>query len=170
MKLIELTQSQITQVSDDDFNWLIQLKWCAHRKPNYAGGGAYMAVHNDCSTGKPRMILMHRAIMSSILGRELGRGEKVDHIDRNPLNNQRENLRLASATDSMCNRNRFANNKSGFKGVSWSKKSHKWKSEIKYQHQNYTLGYFTDVEEAAKAYDKAARELHGEFAVLNFPE
>ncbi len=69
----------------------------------------------------------------------------------------------------MANRPRFANNTSGYKGVSLFGRDSKWKAQIQVDGKKRHLGYFDDKIEAAKAYDRAALELHGEFAVLNFP-
>ncbi len=96
-------------------------------------------------------------------------GYTIDHIDRKPLNNLKSNLRQATIQQQLQNRDKFSqmNRKqtsSNFKGVCFDR--NRWKSYIQHKH----IGYFTNEEDAARAYDKEAKELFGEFAVLNFPE
>lgn len=96
----------------------------------------------------------------------------IDHKDNNPSNNRIENLRAADESEQQGNKSIQVNNTSGFKGVS-SKHSHKskpWKAYIKHETKTVHLGYFYTAEEAARAYDKAAKEKFGEFALLNFEE
>ena len=101
---------------------------------------------------------------------ELEAGDKsvVDHIDGNKLNCTRENIRLCTISDNMCNRKKMKmNNKatSKYKGVTF--KNGKWQACCKKDKKNYVLGYFKTEEEAAKAYNDKAKELHQNFAVLN---
>jgi osmotically-inducible protein OsmY len=58
---------------------------------------------------------------------------------------------------------------SNYRGVTWEKKRYKWAANIRYDGKQHHLGYFEDEEEAARAYDRAARVHHGEKAQLNFP-
>jgi hypothetical protein len=58
---------------------------------------------------------------------------------------------------------------SKYRGVSWSKSNKKWQAQIYFDGKKHHLGYFEDEEEAARAYDRAARVQHGEKAQLNFP-
>lgn len=80
-----------------------------------------------------------------------------------------ENCRWVSTTAQSCNRRKFKQNKSGYKGVSWSKQRKKWRAACAYKKKDYVIGYFESKEDAAKAYDAKIRELHGEFALTNFP-
>ena len=93
----------------------------------------------------------------------------VDHLDGDGLNNQRSNLRVCTDSQNGANRGKQKNNKSGYKGVHWNKKTKKWAAQIQYHKKVLNLGYYSDIIEAAKAYDKKALELFGEFARLNFP-
>ncbi len=108
---------------------------------------------NKDHVGRLSSILMHRVVMSRILGRELLRSEHVDHIDGNILNNRNTRMRR--------------NNTSGYKGVWWHKNNHVWVASIKINGKMIYAGFFTDVIEAARAYDKAAIEHFGEFARTN---
>ena len=92
-----------------------------------------------------------------------------DHKDLDGLNNRVDNLRQADDHQQGAHRGRFANNTSGHKGVSWLKTAGKWQAYITVARKRRHLGLFEDKIEAAKAYDRAAFEAWGEFAVLNFP-
>lgn len=114
--------------------------------------------------GEPKTVHMHRIIARA------KPGEIVDHINRNTLDNRRSNLRLCTAAQNVINRGYSKPGKtSKFRGVSWNKKDRKWVAQIGAKGGHIRLGYFKDEVEAAKAYDKAAVELHESFACLNFP-
>ena len=108
---------------------------------------------------------MHRQIMNA------PKGTPIDHKDHNGLNNTRENLRLATISENARNCEKTKRpTSSKYKGVCWNKKSKKWQAHIHYNGISIHLGLFDSEEDAAKAYDEAAKIYHGEFAVLNFPE
>jgi hypothetical protein len=88
----------------------------------------------------------------------------VDHRDRNPLNNQRSNLRLASNSQNGAN---SLNADGSFKGVSWNDKKQKWAAYIKVNYIQTHLGYFDSEIEGATAYNAAALRIFGQFANLN---
>lgn len=94
----------------------------------------------------------------------------AEHKDRNKLNNRISNLRWASRSDNLCNRAKFGhNNTSKYKCVSWSTDKQKWAVYVhKNKHRTFG-GYFYDEIEAARKADELMKQLHGEFAVLNFP-
>src|SRR5438477_7718293 len=94
----------------------------------------------------------------------------VDHDDRNYLNNQVYNLKPRSYRENALNKNRKINNKSGFIGVHWYKAYNKWQVQVQHKRKLYHIGYFSDIIEAAKAYDRKALELHGNLVQLNFPD
>lgn len=108
-------------------------------------------------------ILLHRMIADA------GNGEMVDHINRNKLDNRRMNLRLCSFQQNTMNREKLISGSNPYKGVCRLRDGC-WQAQIQYNNHSIYLGRFSDVCEAAKAYDAAARELFGEFAYLNFPD
>jgi hypothetical protein len=93
----------------------------------------------------------------------------LDHINGDIRDNRVENLRWASKSENGMNRSKQKNNASGYKGVYWNRGSNKWRAYIKRDGKDHHLGYFKTAEEAAEAYNKAAIELHGEFARINPP-
>ena len=88
----------------------------------------------------------------------------VDHKDKNTLNNFKSNLRKATKRQNLINR--MSKNKYGYRGVSITHGY--WRAMIGSEGKRYYLGRFKTKELAAMAYDEAAKELHGEFAILNF--
>lgn len=157
MKEIQLTQGQVAKVSDNRFNYLSQFKWYAVYTPSVNG---YYAARRFGKT----QILMHREIMDA------PNGTQIDHQDGDGLNNQNENLRFCTAAQNQFNRNKQINNSSGFKGVDFHKNMNKWRAKIQLNYKRIHLGYFDSAEEAARAYDEAAKKYYGEFAMLNFKE
>jgi hypothetical protein len=93
--------------------------------------------------------------------------EQVDHRDHDTLDNTRANLRLATAVENSRNQRRSRNNRSGFKGVSFHKRAGKWHAQITTAGKRRHLGYFAAAETAAFAYNLAAVQHFGDFAVLN---
>ncbi len=91
----------------------------------------------------------------------------VDHINGDPLDNRKSNLRLATKSQNMRNRKKAHNNKSGYKGVWFDYKRDKWVAYIKINGSSKTLGRFINKEEAAARYDEESRKLFGEYARPN---
>src|SRR5882672_2876809 len=96
-------------------------------------------------------------------------GWVYDHVNRNQLDNRRENLRLARKYQNSANVAKRSTNTSGFMGVKWAKTNQAWSAALTVQGVRHHIGFFKDKIEAAHARDAIARELLGEFAQLNFP-
>jgi hypothetical protein len=119
-------------------------------------------------TARPnrRSILLHREIA------ECHKDKMVDHKNGNGLDNRRENLRVCTMSENMMNRRKTSQNSTGYKGVykTGDSKPNPYSAKIQKDGKVYCLGHYKTSEEAARAYDKKAKELHGVFAKLNFPE
>jgi DNA polymerase-1 len=160
---IPLTQGKYAIVDPDDYRRLSKYKW-------YAAGrrvGCYYAVRTmKTENGTKHRLHMHRQIL------KVPDDVFVDHINRNSLDNRKANLRPATPSQNVRNRAKNTNRtfSSKYKGVSWNRCIKPWRAHIHFNHELISLGSFDSEIRAAKAYDRAARIYHGEFAVLNFPE
>ncbi|GGD88004.1 hypothetical protein GCM10011390_03480 [Aureimonas endophytica] len=96
-------------------------------------------------------------------------GDRLDHKNGMPDDNRIANLREATAQQNSANRRMRQRNKSGYRGVFKATKGPSWNATITHDGRNVFIGAFATPTEAARAYDAAAIERHGEFAVLNFP-
>lgn len=108
-------------------------------------------------------IVMHRLIMSA------QKGQQIDHINRNRLDNRKENLRFCNQSQNMANIIKKNNSSSKYKGVYYSKANSKWLVQIKCKGVSYYFGYHENEIQAALIADIHFKKLNGEFAVLNFP-
>lgn len=155
MREIKLTQGKVALVDDSDFDFLNQWKWYAMK----TGRKFYAARRINRFT-----VLMHRLLLNLTNTKIL-----TDHIDRNGLNNQRDNLREATIRQNAANRDSFDNSSSKYLGVYWDPARKKWMATIKDSRINKTkgLGGYKNEIDAAKAYNNAAKIIHGAFANLN---
>lgn len=148
-RIIQLTQGFTTLVSDCDYEFLKSHKWHASNKKS--------GVFAQTTLPGGKSVLMHRYILSA------EKGVIVDHINGNPLDNTRENLRLATAKEN--SRNHKARGSSGYNGV--KKIPYGWIAMIAPNGIEIALGTYPDAIKAAIAYNQAARIVYGEFARLN---
>jgi hypothetical protein len=144
-------------VDAEDFELLNTSTWCALTKPRYK------TVYARAKRGG-KLVLMHREILGA------KKGEIVDHINGNGLDNRKNNLRIVSNSQNLMNRGRQKNNSTGFCGVRRDKRDGRYEAYIKKEGRRFHLGRFGTPEDAAKAYDKACIKLHGEFARTNFSQ
>lgn len=149
------------QIDDDDYEWINKYNWHLAKSKT----SAYPATYIRSQNGVYQKIFMHRMILKT------NEGLFIDHIDRNGLNCQRNNLRICTRTEN--NRNRCASGASKYLGVSikqYTKKGRHyiyWVATVKENGKNKQLGHFKKQEDAAIAYNEAAKNIYGEFANLN---
>ncbi len=167
MKTIPLTQGMIALVDDEDFERLNQYKWQSH----FDGTNWYAVRSSPMKDGKRSGIKMHREILGA------SGKEKVDHKFHDGLfgvvDNRRGNIRIADSKQNGANRKRNRNCPSRFKGVGFQPGLNRWpdcwRARIRFEGKAKYLGIFQTEEDAAVAYDSAARILFGQFAHTNFP-
>lgn len=160
MKEIKLTQGQVALVDDEDFERVNQFKWFAHNT-----GYAFRAVRNIRVNGKRQTQTLHGFIMG-----DNPLKLDIDHANLIPLDCQKHNLRFCTQSQNCANRGPFKKGSSKYKGVSFVPHINKYVSRIQKDKKLLILGYYIDEVEAAKAYDRKAKELFGQFARVNFPE
>lgn len=134
-------------VDDEDYEFMTRFVWHA-----FKDGDRYYA---------RATISAHKLIVDYKL---------VDHINGNPLDNRRENLRYATPRQNSWNRGRRSDSLTGYKGVTSRRGGKGFTARIQVEGERKVLGWFKNPVDAAKAYDAAAREYFGEFARVNFPE
>lgn len=153
-KQIPLSQGKFAIVDDDAFDFLNQWKWC------YCNSG--YAIRSDYTSGVRVFVLMHRFILDA------PKGMYVDHVDHNGLNNQRNNIRIATPSENHYNMRASSSEfSSKYKGVFYARQKQKWAARIHTDKQKHFLGYFNTELEAAQAYNLAATLSHGNFALPN---
>lgn len=145
---------KVALVDEYDFYHLSQFSWSLIEQ----GQNSYAKTEINRTT-----VYMHQLILVSP-----SKDFFPDHIDGNGLNNQRVNLRLVTRSQNQWNRSKTDSNvTSQYKGVYYAKDRQKWRAQINANGERKLLGQFKTEVSAAKAYNKAAIELHGEFAKLN---
>lgn len=153
--LVPISDGSYAKVDVEDFDKVSRYHW---HKDN-AGYARTNIWGNNRKVAAPRM---HRIVLG-VTDRKL----HVDHINGDKLDNRKANLRVVTASQNLMNRGPQANNASGYKGVYWIKEKRKWRAEIAYSGIRKHLGYFTNVHDAARAYNEAARKYHGQHAYQN---
>lgn len=113
-----------------------------------------------------RLFLAHRVVWKMHTGCDPV-GFEIDHIDRNPMNNRIDNLRIATHGQNKINGNVYRNNDAGYRGVHFHKQHRKYCATISHNKKRHHIGLFDSAHEAASAYDAAAKKLFGEFANTN---
>jgi hypothetical protein len=151
MKLLELTNGGVTLVDDDIYELVKQHNWRRDSAANHV-------VRTTGPKKNRRLIRLHRFVMKA------QSGQIVDHVNGDVLDNRRENLRFADKSTNAMNRGKQINNKSGYKGVSWSHAMKKWHAQMMSGVKKVLSSYHSSKEEAHEAYKEAALIFHREYA------
>jgi len=165
LKIIALTKDKFATVDNEDFEFLVNFaSWFCNNQ------GSKKLKYRAVSTKDYKTYYMHRVIMERVYNRKLRSTETVDHIDGDPLNNTRKNLRVCTKKNNTRYKVKTTSEcTSKYKGVCWQINRKKWFSQIKVNSKTINLGYFINEKDAAKCYDSAANFYFGEFSILNFP-
>lgn len=159
MKEILLTKGLVALVDDEDYERVNAFKWNATANGYSERIVARRQVHIK---GKKHNVYMHRFIMNA------PSGMCVDHINHEPLDNRKSNLRICTKTQNCHNMiKRTRRCSSTYKGVSYAKDASKWRAFIRVDTRLKHIGYYQDEKSAALAYNTAARNYFGEYALLN---
>jgi hypothetical protein len=153
IRFIPLTQGKFAIVDTADYEWLGKYHWNAMTSDNTT-----YAFRKE--NGK--VIFMHREIMKP------RKGQVVDHINHNGADNRRSNMRNCSKRENACNGRARRNSSSQYRGV--CRHGNGWSAEVGYLRAHVHVGSYAEEIEAARARDRMAIQLHGQYAYLNFPE
>lgn len=152
MKTIPLSQGKVAIVDDGDYEYLLSFNW-------FLTPSGY-ACRNKLKAEGEGTVYMAKEIMAA------GPDKRIDHIDRNKLNNQKANLRECTVAENAQNQGARGGT-SAYKGVSWSKPHRKWRVQITARRKSMHIALFDSEEDAATVYNVAAQIFHGPFAFLN---
>jgi hypothetical protein len=147
-KEIALNRGKVAIVDDEDYEELSEYSWCFD--------GRY-ASSKTVVPGKK--VYLHRYLMGS------PENKLVDHVNGDKLDNRTSNLRIADYRQNSANSKTHSHNTSGYRGV--YKWRNYWRAAITYDGKQISCGYYSDKDEAAKAYNRYAAIFFGEFARLN---
>jgi hypothetical protein len=155
---LDLGKGHVAVIDDQDAELVAGFKWYPMTTKE---GKVYAAGWKHLPPGR-FFVHLHRLIANAQLG------EIIDHIDRDPLNCRRANLRRATRQQNVWNKGPTRKEgTSKYKGVFLCRRSGRFRARIVLDRKRIYLGYFHNEEEAARAYNAKAAELFGEFAYLN---
>ena len=174
-------------IDEEDYDLVDGIKWTAQKNDKTSKNKFYVTRYinfryvTDPKTGKRKQKRDCQKLHREIIKRKLNfkeediKGKQVDHINGDPLDNRRENLRLVTNKENQWNVGLRKNNTSGYVGVAWHKRDKKWNAQAQYRcgqtgrKKTKSLGYYNDEEEAARAYDRWIIHNRDECAYTNFP-
>lgn len=153
-RYIPLTSGEVAIVDNEDYDYLSGIKWS--RTGPIDSPYVYASCHSNGNAG-----LMHRFIMKP------SKGDVIDHINHNTLDNRKCNLRVGTQSQNLMNMGMRSDNTSGVTGVSFEKWSSKWRASIQVDKKSIKLGRFTSMEQAIEAREKAEKIYFGDHAYNN---
>lgn len=139
-------------------------QWLIDKYGWWVSSTKYLTAKITYSRGVYKAVAFHRMVLGIENSKLHG-----DHINHNTLDNRRCNIRKSTPQQNMSNKKGYGAHPQ-YVGVCWNRFRNKWQAQIGHCGKYYYLGRFDMPEEAARAYDKKAKELKGEFANLNFKE
>ena len=145
--MVSTDRGTLIKVSNEDFDLVSQHSWTVD-----GGGYAITRIAR-------RNLRMHQVIL----------GAGLDHKNSDRLDNRRENLRIATAQQQRFNSTKSTGKSTAYKGVSLKDKGRYIEAYINCDRKKRHLGYYPTLEDAARAYDREASRLFGDYAKLNFP-
>lgn len=160
MELIPLTQGKCAIVDDEDAAVVSKYKW-------HCNDSGYAVTQIRIGDGSAKKVRMHRLLLNPPADMD------IDHINGNRMDNRRCNLRICTRSENLRNAKKHkthAEASSKFKGVCWHKQRRRWYARYRKDGKQFHIGLFDNEEDAARAYDAAAKTAFGAFARLNFPD
>lgn len=140
-------------VEDQDYESLKEFRWFVIHDKN-----THYAIRTFRVEGKRFTLSMHRQITNAKTG------DTIDHRDGNGLHQLRHNLRSCSSKQNSWNQGICKANKSGCKGVIWSKRKNRWRAYIGVDYKRIEIGQFKNFDEAVSARKLAEKHFYGDFA------
>lgn len=137
---ITLTNGDFVVVDENMFDFLNQWKW-----------------YFDKSTGYVRTHINNKSTYMHRLVNKTPRRFQTDHVNRNKLDNRKENLRTVTSIQNLRNTGIRITNKSGYKGIWWWKERKKWQVYININYKRIYLGMFKKIEDAIKVRKNAEK-------------
>jgi hypothetical protein len=143
MKELLLHKGMVALVDDEDYLKVADMKW------HVMGSGHVCNTKYVRGSGRKNQKSVHMYLHRFIM--DAPKGKVVDHINRNPLDNRRSNLRICDQSTNIYNSGTFSNNKSGIRGVAWHSAAKKWEAFIHNANKKIYLGVFDNIVDAQKA-------------------
>jgi hypothetical protein len=162
MKFLATNSTRFASVLDEHWDRLSKFKWFDNGRVIFRSITS-STKRNQYGVKANEYITLSNEVMMT-------RKVKYDHKNRDYLHNLPENLRVCNSSQNAMNRVKRTRTSSKYLGVSWKRLNKKWQAQIVKDRKKIYIGLFESEIDAAKAFDKKAFELYGEFAVLNFPE